>query len=91
MSKFIINNKLYLKKPKITIQIGDHYSNIKTDNEGILKKLIRDFQFLSRSFWFLKAKLGFVSPKIRYGSMTAFISNKGRFQTGLFEEVAAKV
>jgi hypothetical protein len=49
------------------------------------------FSFLNPSFWFMRGRFGGSGAAARFATQTAFISDKGKFPTGILEDVLAKV
>jgi hypothetical protein len=78
-------------KGKAKIVIGDHYSKVTSESDDIFRELRKGFSFLHPSFWFMRGRFGGSSAKSRFASQTAFISEKGRFPTGLLSDVILNV
>ena len=78
-------------KGKATIHIGDQYSRVSTENETSFNELRKRFSFLHPSFWFMRNRFGGSGARSRFATTTAFITQKGRFPTGLLNDVTGEV
>lgn len=73
------------------IVIGDQYSRVVAEKEETLRALRKQFSFLHPSFWFMRGRFGGSGARSRFATTTNFITEKGRFATGLLESVAGEV
>lgn len=77
-------------KEKARLVIGDQYSHVETDKPAVFRELQKAFTFLNPSFWFMKQRFG-SHARARFLTQTQFITQAGRFPTGILEDVIGRV
>ena len=76
---------------KAKLILGDQYSRVEVEREESFRELRKRFSFLHPSFWFMRGRFGGSGARSRFATQTAFITEKGRFPTGLLEDIEANV
>lgn len=76
---------------KSKLVLGDQYSRVTLESDESFKELRKRFSFLHPSFWFMRGRFGGSGARSRFATQTHFITEKGRFPTGLLEDVTHNV
>lgn len=76
---------------KSKLVLGDQYSRVTLDSDESFRELRKRFSFLHPSFWFMRGRFGGSGARSRFATQTHFITEKGRFPTGLLEDVTHNV
>lgn len=73
------------------IVIGDQYCHLTTERDEVFRSLRQQFSHLHPSFFFMRGRFGGSSGRSRFATTTNFISEKGRFPTGLLDDIIGEV
>lgn len=74
---------------KVTINMSEFYSKLNTDDPSIIQRLHNKFKFIPNDYWILAKKLPYLRGKgVRY---VKFFDLKGKFPTGIVQEVVSEV
>lgn len=73
------------------IVIGDQYSHVTTEKDEVFRSLRQQFSHLHPSFFFMRGRFGGSSARSRFATTTNFITERGRFPTGLLDDIIGEV